>query len=157
MRRVLTAVGAMVGIVASLVLWLRLDDPTVSITRCAVVVPEVNETLYFRHVAWGIAGGHWQVVLSRSRGLWNGRGYDLETEYVFREPDGLLYKVKGKTLEIHAHWFDAPVPTKFGSRASVAVTTHDLNPDWLALVDKRVKLGFEAVPECAQKSLSDGP
>lgn len=152
MRRVLTAVGTVVGIVASLLLWLWLDDPTVSITRCAVVVPEVNETLYFRHVAWGSAGGHWQVVLSRSRGLWNGRDYDSETEYIFREPDGLLYKVNGKTLEIHAHWFEAPVPTKFGSRASVAVTTHDFNPDWLALVDMRVELGFEAVPECAEKS-----
>src|SRR5438552_11856496 len=145
----LTALGLAIRLLASAALWMCFDDPSVSITRSSVSVLEANETLYFRTVTWGVAGGHWQVVLSRDRGLGKRATYDQDTEYVFHEPDGLLYRVSGKTVEIHAHWFKGRTPQRFNSNATVTIATHDYNPDWLALLDKRTEFGLLSVSDCA--------
>ena len=138
-----------VSVLAAMTLSLSLYDPFTTVERCNVVVPDANETLYFRTVTWGVTGGHWRVVLSRSRGLGKGRAYDTETEYMFDHPDGLLYRVNGNTLEIHSH-FGGQKPGRLNSAVSVQIITHDDNPDWVTLRDNRKTMGLIDVDECAR-------
>ena len=52
-------------------------------------------------------------------------------------------------MEIHAHWFKGRTPQRFNPNATVTITTHDYNPDWLALLDKRTEFGLLSVSDCA--------
>ena len=148
-RGLLLIVVCASALVATTALALWFFDPFVSVRRCEGVIPDANETLYFRIVSWGVAGGHWQVVLSPNRG--RGRDHDMETEYMFDHPDGLLYRVDGKTLEIHSH-SGGRKPERFGSMVTVRILNYDSNPDWLKLHDSRRDVGLTDVNECANSS-----
>lgn len=147
-RKLVAIIFGVFTLVALTVLWLWFFDPFISAKRCKVVIPEANETLYFRTVAWGVAGGHWHVVLSPNRGLGRARAYDVETEYLFDHPDGLLYRINGKILEIHSH-FGGQKPKRFESMVKVQIITYDYNPDWLRLHDSHKDIGLTDVYECA--------
>ncbi len=125
-------------------------DPFINVDRCKVVIPETNETFYFRRVAWGLGSGHWQVVFSHDRGIGKRTAFDKDTEYLFYEPDGVLYRVVGKTLEIHLHWFEGPKPSKFLSKANIRIINYDYNPDWQELLTKYMQLGLTEVSDCAE-------
>jgi hypothetical protein len=142
------ALIASVSALAALTLPALLIDPFTRVERCKVVIPDAHETLFFRTVSWGIAGGHWQVVLSPNRGLGKGRAYDTETEYMFDHPVGLLYRVNGKTLEIHSP-FGVQEPRRFNSTVTVEIITYEDNPGWIRLQDNRKNIGLIDVDECA--------
>lgn len=108
----------------------------------------INETLYFRTASWGVSGNHWRVVLSTDRGLGKGIEFNKDTEYVFNEPDGLLYRIDGHTLEIHSHSYSDPEPLRFKSKAEIRIVNYNSNPDWQEVLRKHKELGLIEVEEC---------
>jgi hypothetical protein len=143
MRRLRTIFTAVIIVVFCTTALLWIWDPGRSIYRCKVVIPETNEEIYFRTVTWGISGNHWQVVLSTKRGLGNRASYDKDREYLFYEPDGLLYRVNGKNLEIHVHNYHGSKPQHFPLKANIIIVNHDDNPEWQNILEKSGQLDLK--------------
>ncbi|CAA0208121.1 conserved hypothetical protein [Tenacibaculum maritimum] len=81
---------------------------------------KINQKLYFKSKAWGLAGNNEKIILSTNKGDVKAKA-NKEEDYIFHTTE-LYYKQKGKdTLVIYVNESSVSIPTSFQSPILVVI------------------------------------